>query len=433
VTQILFEIAAAILAATALASWANAKLLRLPVAVGLLVVGLAVVAITAVVDALRPDWGLYAALAEVVGQVNYPSLVLNFMLAYLLFAGAMGVNLAALRRRTLPVAVLATVGTVVTAVLVAAAIWGVAQLFGYPLSPVWALVFGVLVSPTDPIAVLAMTKRTDLDPEVRAQLEGEALFNDGVAVVLFRAALAYAIAQVGGATGEAVTAASIAQHVGVEALGGAAVGAAGGLVALLILAAVDDWMTETLVTVACATAVYAVAQHFHLSGPIGVVVAGLIVGSAWGDRVLSDAAKHYVKPFWHLTDEALNAVLFFLAGLQAVRLAIGDDFPWAAVLAAPVILLLARWIAVAPVTFALPFAGGKGGVKAANVLTWAGVRGGLSLAMALSLPDVPEKPLILGATLSIVVFSIVVQSMTMEKLAVGTGYGTPKADPEPTH
>jgi len=433
VTQQLFEIAAGILAATVFAAWVNARFLKLPVAVGLLVAGLLAVAVTAAVDFVQPGWGLFEGLSGLIGQVNYPSLVLNFMLAYLLFAGAMGVNVAALRRRSVAVAVLAIVGTIITAVLVAAATWGVAQLFGYALSPVWALVFGVLVSPTDPIAVLAMTKRTELDPDVRAQLEGEALFNDGVAVVLFRAALAFAIAQAGGAAGEEVTALSIAQHVGVEAFGGAAVGAAGGLLAILILAATDDWMTETLVTVACATAVYAVAQHFHLSGPIGVVVAGLIVGSNWGDRVMSEGAKHYVKPFWHLTDEALNAVLFFLAGLQAVRLAFGDGFPWAPALAAPFILLASRWLAVTPFSFLFPFPGGKSGVPSANVQTWAGVRGGLSLAMALSVPDVPEKALIVAATLAIVAFSIVVQSMTMEKLAVGTGYGVPKTEPEPTH
>jgi CPA1 family monovalent cation:H+ antiporter len=433
VTQLLFEIAAGILAATALASWVNAKTLKLPVAVGLLVFGLLVAALGGAIDLVRPDLGAGETLAGLVGQINYSSLVLNFMLAYLLFAGAMGVNLGALARRGVAVAVLAVVGTVITAVLIAVGFWGVAQLFGYELSPVWAMVFGVLVSPTDPIAVLAMTKRTELDAEVRAQLEGEALFNDGVAVVLFRAALAFAIAQAGGAAGEGADVMEIGQHVAIEALGGAAVGAVGGLVAVLIMAAVDDWMTETLVTVACATAVYALAVHFHLSGPIGVVVAGLVVGSNWGERSMSAAAKHYIRPFWHMVDEAMNAVLFFLAGLQAVRLVFDEHFAWAPVLAAPFLVLIARWLALVVPSFLIPFAGRKPDFNLVNVLTWAGVRGGLSLAMALSLPDVAEKGPILAATLAIVAFSIIIQSMTMEKLAVGTGYGVPKTDPEPTH
>lgn len=432
-TQILFEIAAGLLAATAVASWINARILKLPVAVGLMVMGLAVVGVVAVVDVVRPDFAVGALFGGLLGTIHYPSLVLNFLLAYLLFAGAMNVNVAALARRGVAVAVLATLGTIITAGLIAVGFWGVARLAGYDLSPVWALVFGVLISPTDPIAVLAMTKRTDLDAEVRAQLEGEALFNDGVAVVLFRAALALAIAQTGGSAGGQVDVLSLTQHVGVEALGGALVGAVGGLTTVFILKATRDWMTETLMTVACATVVYAAALHFELSGPIGVVVAGLIVGSTWGENSMSEEAKHYIHPFWHMTDEAMNAVLFFLVGLMIFTLKIDQDFPWALLVAGPVLVLIARWIAIAVPSAVLPLVGRKASIKLINVLTWAGVRGGLSLAMALSIPDGPYKQAILAGTFGVVVFSMLVQSMTMEGLAIRTGYGTPRSKPEPIH
>lgn len=421
-TQQLFEIAAGLLAATAVGAWINARILKLPLAVGMLAVGLLAVVAVAGADAIQPGLGAGAAFGGLLGQVHYPSLVLNFLLAYLLFAGAMNVNVPALMRRGVAVLVLATLGTVITAGLVAAAFWGVAQLAGYAVSPVWALVFGVLVSPTDPIAVLAMTKRTDLDAEVRAQLEGEALFNDGVAVVLFRAALALALAQSDGH----VDAMSLGQHVATEALGGALFGAVGGVATVFILKLTRDWVTETLITIACATVVYAAALHFELSGPIGVVVAGLIVGSGWGDRSISEEARPYIHRFWHITDEVMNAVLFFLAGLLAFELKLDAGFPWLLLAAAPFIVLVARWISIAVPSLPLPLIGRGASIKLINVLTWAGVRGGLSLAMALSLPDIPEKQAVLAGTFGVVLFSMLIQSMTMEGLAIRTGYGMPR-------
>jgi CPA1 family monovalent cation:H+ antiporter len=431
-TEQLMGIAAGLLAATALAAWINARILRLPVAVGLLVLGVLAVVGVRLLDVAWPDLGAVATVSGLVGMIDYPHLVLNFMLAYLLFAGAMNVDLDALARRGWAVGVLATLGTVITAVVVAAAFWGVARLAGFEVSPVWALVFGVIVSPTDPIAVLAMTRRTDLDPEVKAQLEGEALFNDGVAVVLFRAALALAVAQGASAFGQAELI-DLGRQVAIEALGGALVGLVGGVLTVLVIGAARDWMTETLATVACATAVYALALHFEFSGPIGVVVAGLVAGSRWSEARMSEPARRYIHPFWHFTDEALNAVLFFLAGLMALRLEIDARFPWQLMLAAPFILLAARWIAIAIPSAPLPLIGRKASVKLINLLTWAGVRGGLSLAMVLSLPEVAEKQALLAATFGIVLFSIVVQSMTMERLAVSTGYGTAKARPEADH
>jgi CPA1 family monovalent cation:H+ antiporter len=424
----ILEMAAALLAATAAACLINAKALKLPVAVGTMIVGLAVTALVAGAELLRPDLGAGAAYGAWVGRIDYPKLVLDFLLAYLLFAGAMNVNLTALARRGWAVAVLATLGTVVTAGLMAGGFWLVARLVGYDLPVAWAVVFGTLISPTDPIAVLAMTKRTALDEEVRAQLEGEALFNDGVAVVLFRAALAFAVAQGSGA----VHPLEMVGHVATEALGGALLGLVGGVVAVAIIYAVDDWGTELLITLAVATGVYALAGHLHLSGPIGVVCAGLVAGSKWARGGMAEPTRRYVFPFWHMVDEAMNAVLFFVLGLVAWNLKAEPGHLWLAA-AAPALLLAARWIAIALPSAALPLVRRRASVKLINVLTWAGVRGGLSAAMALSLPESPQKQMILAGTLGVVVFSMIVQSMTMEGLAVRTGYGVRRAQPEPTH
>lgn len=433
----LFEMAALILGVTALACWINANTFKLPVAVGLLVVGLAFTGLVAAIDLFKPDLGVGTAFRSLELQVDYPKLVLNFMLAYLLFAGAMNVNVEALISRGWAVAGLAIIGTVITTVLIAAAFWGVCRVLAIDMPVAWALVFGALISPTDPIAVLAMTKRTDLEPQLQAQLEGEALFNDGVAVVLFKALLAYAIGQGAGGHGAASESGhgslmALAQHSAIEAFGGIALGLIVAILAVVILYAVNDWITETLITLATATLVYAVALHFELSGPLGVVAAGLMMGSAWAERALAPQAKHYIQPFWHVIDEGMNAILFLLVGIKAYEL----QFSTTALIlmaAGAAMVLAARWITVSVLGATLLLVGNAIPIKLYNVLTWAGVRGGLSVALVLSLPDIPAREAIFAATLGVVIFSIVVQSMTMEKLALSTGYGSPKTEPEATH
>ncbi len=428
----LFEMAALLLSVTAIACWINAKTMKLPVAVGLLVVGLGFTGLVVLVDMLKPELGVGTMFRAIEQQIDYPKLVLNFMLCYLLFAGAMNVNIPALAKRGWAVAVLALFGTVITTALIAAAFWGVCRLLGIDMPVSWALVFGALISPTDPIAVLAMTKRTDLEPQLQAQLEGEALFNDGVAVVLFKVLLAYAVGQSGLGDGGHSDLTVLAQHGAIEAVGGIALGLAVAAVAVVILYAVNDWITETLITVGTATLVYAVALQFELSGPLGVVAAGLVMGSPWAERAMAVHSKEYIHPFWHVIDEGMNAVLFLLVGIKAISLQLT---PVAAVLmvAGAAMVLASRWIAVAGLGFGLRLVGRRATIKLYNVLTWAGVRGGLSIALVLSLPDITVRQPIFAAALGVVIFSILIQSMTMEKLALRTGYGSPKADPEPTH
>lgn len=426
-----FEMAALVLSVTAAASWVNAMTLKLPVAVGLLVVGLGLTAVATCCDLLLPALGIGATIRALVVQIDFPALVLDFMLAYLLFAGAMNVNLAALIQRGWAVAALATIGTLLSTALIAAAFWGLCRLVGLDMPVSWALVFGALISPTDPIAVLAMTRRTDLEPHLQAQLEGEALFNDGVAVVLFKALLAYAVGQAAGSGGHTDVAA-LGGHAMIEAFGGIGLGLIAALLAGLILHAVNDWITETLITVATATVVYASALHFGLSGPLGVVAAGLVMASPWAKRSLSVHSREYIHPFWHVIDEGMNAVLFLLVGVTAIALHLNLQTV-ALLICAPVIVLACRWITVAAMGSALPLFRRKAPLKLYNVLTWAGVRGGLSIAMVLLLPEGPERQAIFAAALGVVIFSIVVQSMTMEKLALRTGYGSPRKDAEPTY
>lgn len=413
----LLDIAGLILGIAAIASWVNARMLKFPPAVGLLVLGMIISLGIGALDQVAPSLGVGSIYSGLLHQVDYSDLVLNFMLAYLLFAGAMNVDLVALRRRAWSTTALSLISTLITAILSALALFTVAAAAGRPIGLAWAFVFGALISPTDPIAVLAMTRRVALAPEVRAQLEGESLFNDGVAVVLFRASLAFAVSHVGG--GSIIT---LAGHGAIEALAGALIGALGGTLAILIIRAVDDWPTETLVTLATATVVYAASQKLGVSGPIGVVVAGLIAGSPLAERNMSDLTRRHIHPFWRVVDEGLNAILFLGLGLKIWDLR-GASSDALVAICAPALIVVARLVSIAaPAAIIRPF-GAQVGPRLIAFLSWAGVRGGLSVAMSLSIPPSPEQRMILAATMAVAIFSVVVQSATIERVALWAGVG----------
>lgn len=413
------ELGAFVLVAAAAASWLNAVSPKQPIAVALLILGMVAALGLRAAGAFWPGLIPPGSIAGFIDQIDYPELVLNFLLAYLLFAGAMNVNVGALMQRGAVVLILATVGVAISALIIGAGFWWITSLVGHPVPFLWSVVFGLIVSPTDPVAVLATVKRTTMEPLLRAQIEGEALFNDGIAVVFFRAALALALAQGAGSLDPI----ELAGHVAWEALGGAALGLAAGGLTVLVMRAIDDWAAETLITLAVATAVYAACLRLGLSGPIGVVMCGLVIGSAWGQKTMSDHSQRYLQPFWHLIDENLNGILFLLMGLSLFGL---EFEPYHLLIALAVIPLglAARWLSIALPAAPMLALRRKVDPGLITLLTWAGVRGGLSAAMALSLPESPFKSVIVAATFAIAVFSIVVQSTTAEWLVVRTGYGT---------
>jgi CPA1 family monovalent cation:H+ antiporter len=411
-----FDLAAIFLTISAVIGWLNLKLVRLPPAVAMLVVGLIGALSLAGLDRLAPGWKLGRTMGEIVRGVDFSTAVLRYMLAYLLFAGAMHVDFEALKRRAWMAAVLATLGVVISAAVIGTGFWLAARLVGVPLSLAWALVFGVLISPTDPVGVLAALKRTSLVPDIRALIEGEALFNDGVGVVLFGAAVTLATG------GQAVQPLSLAGLVLLQAGGGAVLGLALGLVAIWAMQSIDDYVVEVGITLALATGVYTLAQALDLSGPIAVVTAGLMLGRHGARMAMSEQTRRYTQAFWAIIDENLNAVLFLLIGVELFVLRFDRHVDLLAVAAVPLIFL-GRWTSLAgPAALLSRFDGGvKRGLVV--VLTWAGVRGGLSVAMALSLPASHERTIILGATYVAVVFSIVVQSLSLERVIVRLGFG----------
>ena len=415
-TLSLFDLAAVFLSVSAVIGWLNLKLLRLPTGVAMLLVGLTATLALVGLDRLAPRLGIGRSVGEVVRQVDFSAAVLRFMLAYLLFAGALHVDFEALKRRAWTAVVLATVGVLISAGVIGGGFWLIARGIGVPLSFAWALVFGVLISPTDPVGVLAALKRTSLVADIRALIEGEALFNDGVGVVLFGAALALAVGR--GVVGPL----PIAGLILLQAGGGGALGLLLGLVAIRAMRSIDDYVVEVGITLALATSVYALAQALNLSGPIAVVVAGLMLGRHTAQEAMSEQTRRYTRAFWTIVDENLNGVLFLLVGLEVFTIKFDRLVDVLAVAAIPLIFI-GRWASLSGPSALLAALdrGVKPGLVA--VLTWAGVRGGLSVAMALSLPPSRERAIILAATYVVVVFSIIVQSLTLERVIIRMGYG----------
>lgn len=401
----LFQLAAVFLSLIAAIGWVNVRFLRLPSEVAMLLVGL--VGALAIHLLRRTLPGLEGPLAAVLSQVDFPETVLNYLLAFLLFAGAMQVDLGELRRQRVQVFTLATLGVLASMLIVGLGLWQVARLFALPLTLPWAFVFAALISPTDPIAVLAAVKSGGLSKRLQAVLQGEALFNDGVGIVVFTAALAIA------ASGAQVDLARTAGLVAIEAVGGLVLGLGAGFVAVTAMRAIDDPAVEVCITVALAVGAYAAAQALHISGPIAVVAAGLIVGDRSARAAMSEATQRHMQGFWTLVDEILNALLFLLLGLQL--LAVPMDGRAAALWVAAVpLVLIARFAVVLPWGAYFHFHHQERGPSL--TLTWGGLHGALSLALALSVPPGPARSLILSTTYAVAVFSVVVQGLTFAPL-----------------
>lgn len=408
----LFELLASLLVLTAVFAWINHRLLRLPANIGMLVMGLGASLLLIGVELAFPRTPLYATLTRAVGQIDFYEAVMHGMLGFLLFAGALHVDLAELRRRAATIAILASVGVVLSMLVVAGGLWGIGHVLGLSLPFAWCVVFGALIAPTDPVAVLSTLRQVAVPQSLRTDMTGEALFNDGVGVVLFTIAVAAAVE-----AGDGFGAAAIGRLLLFEAGGGALLGLAAGYVAFLAIRAIDDYAVETMISIALVTGTYAIATRLHMSGPIAVVVAGVLMGNRGAEYGMSDQTRRYVFGFWTLVDEILNAVLFLLIGLEVLVLAFAPALAWVGLAAIPLVLL-ARFLAVmVPVTLLSRRQHFTPGTV--PVLTWGGIRGGISIALALSLPEGEgsARAAILHATYGVVLFTVIVQGLSFAWVA----------------
>jgi len=399
-----FEVAAILITLTAALAYLNARVLRLPSAIGLMATALLGSLIVLLLDALQIT-EVAPRVSTLLDQVNLSYALLHGMLGILLFAGALHVDLGDLRALRLPITVLALGGTVISTGIVGGASYFVLGIIGLDVPFIQCLLFGALISPTDPIAVLGILKAAKAPKSLEVTITGESLFNDGVGVVIFLAIL-------GVAAGGEVSGSAIARLFVQEAIGGVVFGTVLGYIGFRLLRSIDQYSVEILITLALVLGGYVAAEAIHVSAPIAAVAAGLLIGNHGRELAMSDTTRDHLDTFWELIDEILNAVLFLLIGLEVVQLDVTVELLLASTIMIPLVLV-ARWVSVAVPLVALPSFRKRGAIA---LLTWGGLRGGISVALALSLPAGPYRNIILVITYAIVVFSILIQGTTLGRL-----------------
>jgi CPA1 family monovalent cation:H+ antiporter len=400
----LLQIAALLVTVTALFAYVNHRWIRLPTTMGVMAISLAFS--LAIVALGRLGFSAVSgAIESLFRSVNFDQVLMQGMLSLLLFAGALSIDVDTLADRKVVIALLASGGLVVSTVLVGAAAWFVFALVGIAVPLAYCLVFGALISPTDPIAVLGILKSAGVPRSLEGQIAGESIFNDGVAVVVFAVATGIATGATPPQPGH------VALLLAEEALGGVAYGLVIGAVAYLLLKSIDNYEVEVLITLALVLGGYALASVLGVSGPLAMVVSGLIIGNRGRAFAMSETTRQHLDTFWELVDVILNAVLFVMIGFEVVTLTFEGRFLVAALLMIPVVIL-ARFLSVGSFVALLrrrvPFSG-----QSVKVVTWAGVRGGISVALALSLRPGPERELLVFVTYAVVVFSILVQGLSV--------------------
>jgi len=398
--------AAVLIVLAALFSWLNHRFIRLPATIALLLFSLATSLAVVALGWLGFDSQRLAQ--EVLDKVQLDQALLNGMLSFLLFAGALQVDLGELAERKWAVGFLASLGVVASTLLVGVFMHYVFAALGQKVPLIWCLLFGALISPTDPISVLAILKHARVEKSLEMKLAGESLLNDGFAVVLFVLLLGIALG------GEKATILHVAALFAREVVGGALFGLAIGYAAYRMLASVDEYQVEILLTLALVTGGYALANQLEVSGPIAIVVAGVLIGNHGRTYAMSAKSRGRVDTFWELIDEILNAVLFVMIGLELLRLDYDARYTWAAALAIPAVLL-ARALSVS-VAALVPGLRADFPPYVIGILTWGGLRGGISVALALSLPNSKFRDALITVTYAVVVFSIVVQGLTLARV-----------------
>jgi len=406
----LFEIAAILLTLAALFSYFNERYVGMPTTIGLmfisLVISLGLIAIANV------GLDVESRAESVLAQIDFSELLLHGMLGFLLFAGALHVNLGDLLQQKWVISSLATAGLLISTLIVASLTWILLRSLGLDLPFIYCLLFGSLISPTDPIAVLGILKNANAPKSLETKITGESLFNDGVGVVVFIVLLDVVRG------GHEIDAGGVVLFFLQEAVGGAVFGLATGFLVYWMLKSVDNYPVEILLTMALVTGTYALAETLHLSAPIAVVVAGLLIGNQGRALAMSEKTCEHLDSFWELVDEILNAVLFVLIGLEILVLQFNLSYLLAGLAAIPLVLA-ARWVSVG-IPISLLRLRREFSPNVVKIMTWGGLRGGISVALALSLPSGPERDVILAITYTVVVFSILVQGLTIGRLFPST-------------
>ncbi len=390
----------------ALFSYINYRFIKLPTTIGIMIIALLVSSVVMLLPVLNID--ILPQVRSMMSEIDFSETLLHGMLSFLLFAGALHVNWKNLREQKYIISFMALIGTLLSTALVGFITFKLFPILGFKIEFIHALIFGALISPTDPIAVMAILKKVGVPKTLETKVVGESLFNDGIAVVLFIALLG--VAEHGEFDGSHVALLFVE-----EAIGGAVIGAVLGYIVFLMLRSVDNYQVEIFLTLALVMGGYELATFLHTSGPIAMVVAGLIVGNAGRSKAMSSNTKENLDNFWELIDEFLNALLFLLLGFSLLIIEFNQSALYAGLLMIPILLCIRYLSVVLPISILKNFRKFSPGVI--NMLTWGGLRGGISVALVLSLPVSEERNFLLLVTYCIVMFSIIVQGLTIGKLA----------------
>ncbi|PST82498.1 sodium:proton antiporter [Pedobacter yulinensis] len=397
-------------------AYLNIRYLKLPSTIGVMLIAMAVSVMLVITGNIFPK--TLGHLSGLLNDVDFTEVLMGAMLNFLLFAGAIHIHLADLREQRLPVVVFSTVSVVISTLAVGAIFYRVFPVLGLQVPFIYCLLFGALISPTDPIAVLGILKQAKVPKALETKVAGESLFNDGVAVVVFAVIL-----QLAQGSEIELSVANVSWLLVKEALGGFLLGSLLGIGASNAMRKIDDYKVSVLITLSVVMGGYLIAQAIHISGPLTMVAAGLVIGNYGKNTAMSEVTKDYLNKFWELIDEILNAILFLFIGFELLIIPNIWSY-WLVGLAGIAVVLFSRflsiWIPAKLVPFKSKFDSGT-----IKILVWGGLRGGVSIALALSMDEGPYKGLLISITYFVVVFSIVVQGLTIGRLASRV---LPKAD-----
>ncbi|WP_439151059.1 cation:proton antiporter [Winogradskyella sp.] len=403
-----YSIATILIVLSGIFGYINVKFLKLPITIGLMLITIVFTAIVIVIAQF--DDTLLVREKEFISSIDFETVLLDIILSFLLFAGALHTNFNQLKVQRWPILAFATFGVSVSTFLVGTIMFYVLQLFGLQISFINCLLFGALISPTDPIAVLGILKDAGAPKKLETKIVGESLFNDGVGVVVFLTIFAIAAKP-----DAAIEFSEIATLFGQEVIGGIGLGLVIGWITYRLMKSIDNYDVEVILTIATVMGGTMLAHKYHLSAPLAMVTAGLIVGNdTVRDSAMSETTETYVDKFWELIDVLLNTVLFVMIGMEMLVLTLKGDYIYAGLLAIPIILLcryVSLWLPIKFFAKRLDFV-----PKTTLIMTWGGLRGGISIALALSLTQEMHRELFLVITYVVVVVSIVGQGLTVEPI-----------------
>jgi CPA1 family monovalent cation:H+ antiporter len=408
-----FDTVALLFVAAAVFGYINHKVFRLPFAIGIMAAGLLASLLLIGIEAIYPI-GLVGPVREMLlDDINFSEALMHGMLSFLLFAGAMHTDLTKLQRWAAPIGILASLGVLISAGIIGLASFYLFGALGLDVPFLYCLVFGALITPTDPVAVLGIMKAAGAPEDIEIKVVGESLFNDGVGVVLFTVLVSIAVAT-GDQGGESLSAMHVVEIIGLEVVGGVVLGLVGGYIAYLAMRTLQEPNLETLISIALVMGLTVLAFAIHSSAPLACVVAGLFIGNHGREVAMDAPTRQSLDTVWHFIDEALNAILFLLIGLEVLNVGFETGYILAA-LGVIVLSLTARGIAVyvpmATLNLKMDFIPGT-----KRILWWGGIKGGISVALALSLPRFPGRDVVIAVTYATVIVSVLLQGLTIGKL-----------------